>query len=506
MISYILDLKFNRSGSILFVTLVATGLFLMMLSGVLGLGILQYKLNLTKVANNQALHIAEAGVNYYRWVLYHDSEEYCNKETCIGAPDYGPYGPYFYTDSSGENIEGYYELYIIPPALDGSTIVTIKSVGWVADYPNIKRAIEVQCGIPSWSTYSVLANANMRFGEGTEVWGPMHINAGVRFDGLAHNIITSSLLDYDDPDHSGPNEFGVHTHVPPTDPLPDGNNPPENVPDRPDVFMAGRSFPVPTISFDLLDAYINETLIKAQEDGLVLEDSDAEGYHVTLNTNDTVDIKIVNSVTSPCTRCIEWGCVRWWWWICIRWGCIEYEHTETDGITNELDYMIGVDIPPNGIIFAKDKVWVDGKINGNRVNILAFKEPITGNTSDIIINNDLTYTNYDGADSIGLIAQRSITVGFYSEDNLQIDAALIAKEGRIGRNYFGYSCGSEYKRDTITINGSLATRERYGFAYTDGTGYDIRNLNYDNSLTFMPPPHFPTTGEYTFISWREIDD
>jgi hypothetical protein len=481
----------DQHGSMLVVVLVATGLFLIMAMGAIELGLLQQKLNIRKVARAQALHIAEAGVNYYRWVLYHDPKEYCNKETCIGAPDYGPYGPYTYTDSAGQNIDGYYELYIIPPALNGSTIVTIKSIGWVADYSNIKRTIEVQCGIPSWSSYSTLANSHMRFGGGTETWGPIHSNGGIRFDGVAHNIITSALLDYDDPDHGGANEFGVHTHVAPVDPLPDGNNPPENVPSRPDVFIAGRSFPMLVVSFDLLDNYVTETLTKAEENGLVLDNSGDEGYHITLNINDTIDIRKVNLITPQC-----------------RYKNGSWKKSDTDGIVNETDYIIGTSTPPNGIVFIKDNVWVDGQINGNRITILAFEEPLGGNKTDIIINNDLMYTNYDGTDAIGLIAQRNISVGLFSEDNLQIDAALIAKEGRIGRNYFPCTddndCSATYCiRDTITINGSLATRNRYGFAWTDGTGYQTRNLNYDNNLTFIPPPHFPTTGEYSFISWNE---
>lgn len=475
-------LNLNQSGAMLILALTATGLFLAITLGAVGLATLQRKLNISKVARAQAIHIAEAGVNYYRWVLYHDNEEYCNKETCIGPPDYGPYGPYDYTDASGK-IVGKYELYITPPAINGSTIVKIKSVGWTEAHPNIKREIEVRVGIPSWSSYSTLADTDIRFGEGTEVWGAIHSNAGIRFDGLAHNVISSSLCVYDDPDHSGGDEFAVHTHVPPVDPAPDSNCPPQNAPDRADVFMAGRSFAEPVVSFDLLDNYLNEALNKAMDSGMVLEASGAEGYHLTLNSDDTVDIRIVTAVTPPCS---------YWWW-----------SSETEGIASETVYDIGSSTPANGIIFVKDKVWIDGNIDGNRVTVLAFAEPITGDTTDIILNNDLTYTNYDGTDAIGLIAQRNITVGFYSEDNLQIDAALIAKEGRIGRNYYYPFCGSNYVRDTITINGSLATRNRYGFAYTDGSGYKYRNLNYDNNLTFIPPPHFPTTGEYTFISWKE---
>ena len=35
---------------------------------------------------------------------------------------------------------------------------------------------------------------------------------------------------------------------------------------------------------------------------------------------------------------------------------------------------------------------------------------------------------------------------------------------------------------------------QYGFAYTGGTGYQIRNLNYDANLLYSPPPYFPLSG------------
>lgn len=479
----------NQKGTMLVIVIVATGLFLAILLGATSLAMLQQKLMLKKILKLQALHIAEAGVNYYRWVLYHDSEEYCNKETCKVAPDYGPYGPYAYEDSSGQ-IKGYYKLYITPPAIDGSTIVNIKSIGWVGGYPNNKRIIKVQCGIPSWSSYSALCNSNIRFRENTEVWGPIHSNGGIRFDGIAHNTISSSLLDYDDPDHEGDNEFAVHTHADPIDPLPDGNNPPENVPWRSDVFMAGRSFPAPTISFDLLDNYASEILTKANDNGITLNNSGSgnKGYHIILNIDDTMDIYIVNSITPQCGQ----GSSK----------------ADTGGITAETIHLLGSAMPNNGILFVKDNVWVDGKIDGNRITILAFKEPLSGSKTDITINNDLTYTNYGGTDAIGLIAQRNINIGLFSEDNLQIDAGLIAKEGRVGRNHFPCedenNCSSTYcSRNTIIINGSIATKERYSFTWSDGTGYQNRNLNYDNNLTYAPPPHFPATGEYAFISWEE---
>jgi hypothetical protein len=497
----------NKKGSVLILVLATTGLFLAILLGSISVALLQLKLSNHTIASNQALHIAEAGVNYYRWVLYHDHEQYCNKETCKAGPDYGPYGPYEYEDSSNQHLKGYYELYITPPPANGSTIVNIKSVGWVAGYPNVKKTIEVRCGIPSWSSYSNLCNSDIRFGAGTEVWGPIHSNGGVRFDGISHNLITSSQLKYDDPDHpTGGDEFGVHTHAhtagtydtnelcdelsPPCDPLPQ---------DYSDVFMAGRVLGAGTISFSLLDNYANTTYSKATSSGIVFDGRAAgtadpysvavywgcstsgnscdEGFHITLKTNNTFDIRGVSDVMPACGN-------------------------PSNSIQNQELLARNYPIPSNGIIFVKGTIWVDGQISNSRVNIIAFKEPFVGGLADININNDILYTNYGGVDAIGLVAQNDVNIGQYSENDIRIDAALIAKSGRVGRDYYGSSC-TNYIRDTITVFGSIATNQRYGFAYTDGTGYHTRNLVYDNSLTFSPPPHFPTTGEYTFISWKD---
>ena len=51
----------------------------------------------------------------------------------------------------------------------------------------------------------------------------------------------------------------------------------------------------------------------------------------------------------------------------------------------------------------------------------------------------------------------------------------------------------------------IASSQRYGFAYTDGTGYQTRNLVYDTNLLYGPPPSFPlTTDSYEVLSWKEL--
>ncbi len=469
----------NKKGTLLITVMTLTFLFTVILLGAISLALMQQKLNFKKIASTQALHIAEAGVNYYRWVLYHNHEDYCNNEVCKTDPANEPYGPFNYTDQSG-TITGQYELYIIPPKVNGSTIVDIKSVGWTLDNPTVKRIIEVKCGIPSWSTYSTLCNADIRFGSGTETWGQIHSNNGIRFDGLSHNVISSSLYDYDDPDHSGGNEFAVHTHVAPTDPISDGNTPPLNVPERSDVFESGRELGAPVVSFGLLTSHLATMLTKASANGVVINNSGSNGYHLIITpvageANDSIEIRKVTSETASCGG------------------------RETHGIASEV-FNSTITTPTNGIIYIKDKVWIEGQINEDRITIIASED--LANDTDIIIFDELRYTNYD-IDSLGLIAERDISISLYSSNDFQVDAAMIAKEGRIGRNYYGSGCGANYIRNRIHIFGSIATKNRYGFAYSDGTGYQIRELEYNNNLNYAPPPHFPTTDEYKFISWKE---
>lgn len=444
----------------------------------------------------QALQIAEAGVDYYRWHLAHNPSDFKD-----GTGNDGPYSHIFY-NKDGEAI-GTFVLTITPPVV-GSTIVTIKSEGRVNKSSSIKRTIQTRLAIPSFAKFAIVANDVMRFGEGTEVFGPIHSNNGIRFDGISHNLITSTVSSYDDPDHTGNKEFGVHTHVNTTNtnvtesfrPL---EAPPTNpIPTRNDVFIAGRQFPVPQSDFTGITNDLSTIKTNAISGGKYLAHSGKLGYHIILKTNDTFDLYKVTNLTSPSNNCSRdsnnadpsssvWG-------------------TWSIKSSNGQSFVGNYPNPSNGLIFAEDNVWVDGKINTARITIAvgAFPDSPSSRKS-IIINNDLLYTNYDGQDVIGLIAQGDINVGMVSDDDLRIDAALMANNGRAGRHYYDSSCSPYHTRSVLTLYGMIGSNQRYGFAYTDNTGYDTRIITYDANLLYGPPPSFPLTSDkYTTISWDEI--
>src|SRR3989344_1051807 len=435
--------------------------------------------------SEQAFQIAEAGIEYYRWHLAHDQDDW---QDGTGLP--GPYiHPYY--DKEGVQV-GNFELTITPP-LVGTTIVTVASMGTTLANPNVKRIIEARLAVPSLAKFAVVADDNMRFGNGTEVFGPIHSNGGIRFDGLAHNTITSARTDYNDPDHSGGNEFGVHTHLSPTDPLP-----PAAVPARADVFEASRESPIPAIDFDGFTADLSTIKTGAQASGRYFAGSGALGYNIILKTNDTFDLYRVNTLVSPPTS-----------------SCYDTQNQDGWGTwsVNSQTLLGNYSFPADGLVFVEDNLWVEGQINGARLAIAAARFPENPATyANISFTKDILYTNYDGTDVLALMAQNNINAGMTSATTIRVDAALVAQKGRVGRYYYrppGSSsrCSPYHNRDTITLYGMIATSKRYGFAYTDGNGYDVRNIIYDGNLLYGPPPSFPLTGDqYEIISWREIKD
>ena len=458
------------------------------IGGLVGFAQINIKSARLFVLKERAFQIAEAGLEYYRWHLAHAPQDFQDGQ--------GVAGPYVhqYKDKDSQ-VVGTFTLTITPPII-GSTVVTIVSEGKMVEDASLSRKLEVKLAIPSLAKYAFVANSAMRFGIGTEVFGPIHSNGGIRFDGLAHNIVSSAVANYDDPDHSGGNEFGVHTHITPTDPLP-----PAVVPSRTDIFLTGRQFPLPAVDFTGLTADLATIKTNAQAGGRYFAGSGVLGYNLVLKIDDTFDLYTVNSLIAAPSGCTNYLSQSGWG----TWS------------VNNQTLLGNYAFPANGLIFLEDNVWVEGQIQTARLTIAAGRFPENPSTNaSIAVNKDIRYTTYDGQDIIALIAQNNFNVGMVSNSTLTIDAALLAKNGRVGRYYYrpnanwpasgGSSrCSPYHTRPTISLFGMIGTNLRYGFAYTDGTGYVTRNITYDGNLLYGPPPSFPlTSDQYTTISWREL--
>lgn len=490
----------KQNGQVIIPALVFGSVAIIVVTGFLSWASLNLRLSRQIAEKEQSLQIAEAGNDYYRWHLAHAKTDYQD-----GTGGAGPYVHEF-RDKDG-NVVGTFALEITPPST-GSTMTTIKSTGKVNGDVTTERHVQTRLAIPTIAKYAVASNSEVRFGTGTEIFGPIHSNGGIRFDGFAHNVVSSAKETYTDPDSPNDRAFGVHTHIAPADPtIPPSPLPLPAVPVRPDVFEAGREFPVPAIDFAGLTPDLQTMKTDANASGIYLAPSGRKGYHLVLRNNNTVDIYRVNTLTSP-----AWNCQN-------QEGANSYWGTWT--ISSET-FLRNSTLPANGLVFVEDDAWVDGVVNNSRVTIAAARFPDTDSTrASITINRNLTYTNYGASatttgtctgstDSVGLIAQRNINIGLGSADNLRIDAALIAQYGRVGRYYYNSNyCGSNSLRDSVTLFGMIASNTRYGFSWSCSgdycSGYDIRNISYDARFLYCAPPSFPlTSDQYETISWDEV--
>ena len=446
------------------------------------------KLSVRSFNKASAFAVAEGGIEYYRWHLAHASADYWDGQ---GATSTGPYVHNYY-DKNG-NVIGTFSLEITPP-VSGSTIVTIKSIGKVLADDSIEKVIKVKMGISSFAKFAVAANDTMRFGSGTEVFGEIMSNGRVRFDGLAHNYVRSALSTSTDTDSGAcqTNVWAVHTCVAPAD-----ASPPAALLAHPAVFEIGREVGVPALNFTGITQDLVSLKTQASSSGVYFPSSTNPGYELVFSTNDRYTVYRVNSLVNPPTA-----------------GCTNSQNQTgwgTWSISSSTLISSGT-IPASGIFFFEDDLWVRGQIDGQRVTVASglFPDNSTTRTS-ITLNDNLLYTRYDGTDVLALIAQNNINIGMVASTTLRIDAAVIAQNGRVGRYYYrapggtSQRCSPYHTRSSITSYGMIGTNQRYGFAYTDGTGYQTRNLVYDANLLYGPPPGFPLTSDsYGIVSWEEV--
>ncbi len=456
-----------------------------LISGFVSLAASFVQLSVRGLNKLQAFAIAESGIEYYKWHLAHSPWDYQD-----GTGHAGPYVHDYY-DKDGRLV-GSFTLDITPPP-DAGAVVTIQSTGRVLADTSIEKVIKVQLGKQSFAKFAVSINGDMRFGTGTEVFGPIFANGGIHFDGLAHNVVGSALETYDDPDHGGQEEWAVHTHLDPIDPLP-----PTPWNSRPDVFMAGRNISVPALDYTQITQDLSSLKSLAQASGTYYASSSAYGYDLVLATSGIYSIyKVTTLATLPqgCTNTSNepgWGV----------WS-----------VGGETLVATGT-IPNGGVIFAEDNLWVRGQIDNKRLTIGAGRFPDNESTrANIVVNSSTLYTNYDGTDSLGFIAQNNINIGLFSEDILRIDGALIAQNGRVGRPYYqppntqsqSQKCGDTAIRQKITLYGTIVSENKYEFGFEDSSGYQERDIIYDPNLLYSPPPSIPLSADqYTPISWTEV--
>jgi len=501
--------------------------------GIMGSAALEITLTNFTIAKNTtssqvAFNIAEAGINYYTWHLNHNATDYQDGTGGPATPNptlgYGPYVHNYYDGS--DVLKGTYTLWI-NPAGNGSTIVTVRSIGQAAN-SGIKSTVQSQIGSPSFASYAVVSDTALWFGNDETADGPVDSNQGVRMDGPNTSTVSSANSTYVPSSQLGGNgsssEPGVWCSNLVTSPVNcNTRSKADWVYPVPQVNFNGVSTALCTIKKEAFAAYSTTSALASESNACNLTPStqtaaylpqrsttynQSRGYLIQLNPDGTYNLYDVNA-----------------------------ENDELSPYTSALTLVsIGSEITPSstGVLFAEDNVWVLSNPDFHGRLTIAAGRLTAGSSSsyaNIVIAGPLVYSTKDGADAIGLIAQNSVIVAPYAPPasgafTYEIDGALLAENGEVwypgtyrvntGRCTRGWTNANQ----TFYFYGSVASRQTWTWNWLDGgsqcgdasddpsngyiSGIENTDTSYDYNLEYAPPPSYPLTSGYNILSWREV--
>jgi hypothetical protein len=423
------------------------------LSGVTNL---QYRQGAIAAQDETAFQIAETGLNFARWRLAHNPTDFSSVQQEV------------YDQLKG--VLGTYTLTFEAP-IEGSTIVNITSVGHTANSPNRDITLEAAYGKPSFAKYATLVNDNVWFGGA--ISGAVHSNGGIRMDGQSDSVVTSAKATYTCQSSQGCSNVT-----------------------KPGIWGTGGdaslwSFPVPAVDYAALTVDLLSMKTAAQSAGTYYGPTDAFGYHAVFNANSTYSLYKVTAKTANISSYFPG----------TGWQDLSHD------IASEILLSTST-VPSGGILYFEDTLWVNGSISG-RVTVASGRFPdISSTNTDIILNGDITYGGVkDGTRVFGAIAQGNVLIPYSgAPNNLQLDGAYIAQHGRFGRRY--YSSGAYVLRNSLTKYGMTGSNLVPVTAWVNGSGTVIGGYaggsdSYDPHFLYAPPPFFPTSGEYQFLSWNQ---
>ncbi len=485
----------QNKGDITILALIFGAIFILTFSSIAGYLTIQLKQAKQKVAWNQALAIAEAGLDYYRWHLAHDFADLQDgQDWCCDDPPCSACGPYEheYSDSEGGPL-GKFSLEISGTQQCGQTsAIIITSTGWAYSHPDTKRTIRVKYIRPTVADYAYLINDNVWAGSDREIKGPYHANGGIRMDGENKALVTSAREEW------------VCTSSLGCDICPDECWIDEDKCICPGVFTTANGneelFNYPVSSFDFEGITMDLAQIKSLAEsgqGLYFSPSGEDGYHVVFShdqENSFADVYKITRLGSLWAYNDEVGDFHW-----------------EDSVIQSESFFGTYQIPEScGLLFFEDDLWVEGEITG-KITLISADLIDPNKETNIWIEGNIEYNHRDGTDGLVLAAQHNNLIGLNVPENLELHGIYIAQNGRFGRNH--YPCSwywPECKRDYLEIFGSVVSNGRVGTKWHSGTtwisGFEERENIYDPEQSFNPPVFLPAiSDEYQFKEWEEIE-
>lgn len=472
------ELCANKRGIITTYALVFGAIFLIMLAGLLGFILLQLRQASQKVAWNEAIEIAEAGVNYYRWCLNNEIEGNCLTEKDY----YDPVG----------KLVGKFSLQVSSAVSCGQTIQKeITSTGWTNKSPQIKRKVRVLYARPSVAKYSYILNDNVWIGSDHKIRGPYHSNGGIRMDGENQSLVTSAKDTW-----LCTSSFGCNYSACPSGCTREGSacrcpgtfTTTKN--SNPDLF----SFPVPPFDFTglTIDLAQIKTLTQPYPQKyywppVTQLDPGGKGYHLKFLNNGNFEVWIIKGLSSTYAYSLE-----------------EDWHYDYFTITSEYRYGNPISIDPScSLIFFEDNLWPEGVVKG-KVTVASANLINPNLDTDVVLPGNIDYTVKDGSDGLALIGERNVLIGPQSPNQMEIRGVFVAQKGRFSRNHYPNNI-----REILEIYGSIISNGRVGTQWISGSqivsGYLKRESYFDSNLVYDPPTFIPyISPDYKIVNWEEL--
>lgn len=472
----------SERGAITLLVIGFIGVLGMMITALSGYAILQAKYGRAMSAREQALHAAEAGLEYYRWFIEHNPS--------IRDTGAGIVSPYTYTLEDPEGGEvGSATISATPHILCGSVQwIDLVATGTASVDPKYTRTLSVRYMKRSVAEYSYIVDTDVVAFSDRTIRGPYHSNGGVRMDATHNSDVTSAVPTWNcttsyscNPEQ--PNAPGV---------VGNGSNP------------TLWHYPEDTISFAVIGVDFDTFKSKARYQGGIYYASSTgavseRGYHLIFNSNGTVTVKRVTDTSCVDSQSSQYG-----------WGS---ECSIINSETTLGTYAIPASCP---LIFANDRVWVEGTVKG-KVTVVAASPGETGTSPDAYLKNNILYSAYDGTDGITIMAERNVLLPLQSPSTMTINGIFVAQSGHYGRDYFttsgSHDVPSAYDsyvlQDTLNTTGTVVSSGRTGTAWKSSgnyvSGYVTRNDFYDQLLSQSPPPFTPAAlPTYQYALWREM--
>ena len=480
----------REKGFIITYILIFAIVFSILLSALLGFILSQLKISKYEIASEQALYIAEAGLNRYRWYLVHKSQELlageelgCPPSDCSGCEECE-----YEFSLPGLGIIGGYTLEVeeVRPC-DITTAITVTATAWTNNFPNSKRKVKLRYIKPSVADYSYILNHSVWAGSDRTIEGPYHSNGGIRMDGENNSLVSSEQTEWICTD-----SYGCY-YCPPEC---------EIIPGRQECLCSGvfttangdeSLFVMGADHFDFegitVDLNQIKGLTKDEGKGLYIPPSEELGYYVILNGRELIVSKILE-LSRVRAYNEEYG--NFW----------EYSIISQTGTPSH--YILDA----CGMVFIEDSIWAEGEVSG-KITLISADLIDYKKETNVWLKDNITYLNGFGTDGLVLAGQRNVLITPDSPDYMDIYGIFIAQTGHFGRNHYASYYPLYAKKEKLNIYGSIVSNGKVGTKWSSGgtwlSGYRNRQNVYDPKLSIDPPPFLPClTEEFGFKEWREI--